>query len=187
MKILRLLKEKLLRRLAIRERVAHGRNLHVGPGSVIWAPRSLEMGNDVYIGKNVTIEVDGIIGDNVLIANMVGIVGRRDHDIHEVGSGVRHSRWVGDFPDDLSDPVVVGSDVWIGFGATVLSGVVIGDHVVVGAGSLVTSDIPENSIAIGRPARVVSKRFAPEDLARHRKMLNESGIRLVASEGHRNG
>ena len=46
--------------------------------------QELVVGNDVYIGKYCTIEVDGQIGDHVLIGNNVGLVGRDDHDSHDV-------------------------------------------------------------------------------------------------------
>ena len=52
-------------------------------------------------------------------------------------------------------PVTLGNNVWIGDGAKVCKGVTIGDNSVIGAGSIVTSDIPANSIAAGNPARVI--------------------------------
>ena len=45
--------------------------------------------------------------------------------------------------------------MWIGGGTTILPGVTIGDNVVIGAGSVVTRDIPSNSLAVGNPARVI--------------------------------
>ena len=54
--------------------------------------------------------------------------------------------------------ITVGDDVWIGFGVVVLDGVSIGSGAIVGAGSVVTEDIPENAIAVGNPARIVSTR-----------------------------
>lgn len=51
-------------------------------------------------------------------------------------------------------PIKVGNDVWFGGGVIVLPGVNIGDNVVIGAGSVVTKDIPSNSLAYGNPARV---------------------------------
>jgi acetyltransferase-like isoleucine patch superfamily enzyme len=54
--------------------------------------------------------------------------------------------------------IVVGDDVWLGFGVVVLDGVRIGKGAVVGAGSVVTRDIPDNAIAVGVPARVVKMR-----------------------------
>lgn len=52
-------------------------------------------------------------------------------------------------------PVEIGNDVFIGVNAIILPGVTIGSNVVIGAGSIVTSDIPDNSVAVGSPARVV--------------------------------
>lgn len=170
-----MLKNRILRALAVRENVVLGRNFHVGPGSTIWAPARLDIGNDVYVGKHVTIEVDGSIGDQVLIANNVGIVGRRDHDIRQLGTPIRSATWVG---QDLrqSLPVTIGSDVWIGFGAIVLSGVTIGSSSIVGAGSLVTRDVPENSIVTGVPASVVGNRFSVVDMEKHWISMKTQGV-----------
>ena len=57
------------------------------------------------------------------------------------------------------DPIVVGHDVWIGYGATVLAGVSIGDGAVVGAGSIVSSSVPDYTIVAGNPARKIKMRF----------------------------
>jgi acetyltransferase-like isoleucine patch superfamily enzyme len=54
--------------------------------------------------------------------------------------------------------VIIEDDVWIGANATILPGVRVGKGSVIGAGSVVTNDIPEYSIAVGIPARVISKR-----------------------------
>ena len=51
--------------------------------------------------------------------------------------------------------VTIGSNVFIGAESVVLPGVTIGDNVVIGANSTVTHDIPENSVAVGSPARVI--------------------------------
>lgn len=51
--------------------------------------------------------------------------------------------------------VVIGNNVWIGGSVTILAGVTIGDNTTIGAGSVVTRDIPANSIAVGNPARVI--------------------------------
>jgi acetyltransferase-like isoleucine patch superfamily enzyme len=169
--------DRLLVRLAVRANVEVGVGFHVGPGSVIWAPRHLRIGNDVYVGKGVTIQVDGEIGDAVLIANSVGIVGRTDHDIRQVGVPIRRAAWVGDQPESLSRITHVGSDVWIGFGAIVLSGVSIGDSSIVAAGSIVTKDVPKNSIVAGAPAQVRGQRFSDEEFARHWVALAKLGVR----------
>lgn len=176
------IKEWLLRRLAVRRGVTTGKRFHIGPGSVVWAPQSLRIGDDVYIGKHVTIEVDGEIGDGVLIANSVGIVGRHDHDMHQVGTTIRSSAWVGDSADRLSHRTVIGSDVWLGYGAIVLSGVSIGDSTVVSAGAVVTRDVPSNLIVAGVPARVVGTRFTDTDFESHWAMLSSQGLRRTAQQ-----
>ena len=61
-------------------------------------------------------------------------------------------------------PVKIGNDVWIGFRATILSGVTIGDGAVIGAGSIVTRDVPAYSIVCGGPAKVTKYRFSPETI-----------------------
>jgi acetyltransferase-like isoleucine patch superfamily enzyme len=54
--------------------------------------------------------------------------------------------------------IIIGDDVWLGFGVTVLDGVHIGNGAIIGAGSVVTKNIPEESIAVGNPARIVKTR-----------------------------
>jgi len=60
--------------------------------------------------------------------------------------------------------VIIGHDVWIGFGATILSGVTLGNGAVIGAHSLVTKDVPAYTIAAGNPAKAVRKRFSDETI-----------------------
>ena len=58
---------------------------------------------------------------------------------------------------EYAKAIAVGSNVWIGGNVTVLAGVSIGDNCVIGAGSVVTKDIPDNSLAFGNPCKVVRK------------------------------
>ena len=58
---------------------------------------------------------------------------------------------------EFGKPVTIGKNVWIGGNCTILPGVTIGDNAVIGAGSVVTKDIPNDSIAIGNPARIKKK------------------------------
>lgn len=164
---------------SLRANVFTGKDFSVGQNSSVWAPRSLRIGNNVSLGSNVRIEVDGVIGDCVLIANSVGIVGRTDHRISHVGIPITKADWVGAHPNELSQPVIIGSDVWVGYGATILSGVSIGDSTVIGAGSVVTTDIPANSIAVGVPARVIAKRFDSLAFERHWELLGAAGLQRL--------
>ena len=56
-----------------------------------------------------------------------------------------------------SKPVCIGNNVWIGEGVCVMPGVTIGDNVIIGANAVVTHDVPDNSIAVGIPAKVIGK------------------------------
>ncbi len=66
--------------------------------------------------------------------------------------------WVfrNEHPDiDVIKPIIIGNNVFIGSGCTILPGVTIGDNVVVGAGSIVTRNIPNNSVYAGVPAKLI--------------------------------
>ncbi len=72
---------------------------------------------------------------------------------------------------DLSDlplkgDTIVGNDVWIGQNVTILPGVHIGDGAVIGANSVVASDIPPYTTAVGNPCKVIKKRFNDETIKR---------------------
>ncbi|PZE86549.1 acetyltransferase [Curtobacterium sp. MCBD17_032] len=147
----------------------------------IWAPRSLRIGNHVHIGSDVRIEVDGSIGDHVLVANRSAIVGRRDHDMRVVGTPITATPWVGT-TNALSDDTIIGSDVWIGFGAVILSGVSVGDSAVIAAGAVVTKDVDANTIVAGNPARIVGTRFEEVALQEHWSALRSAGVRLRSTQ-----
>lgn len=55
------------------------------------------------------------------------------------------------------NPVTIENNCWIGANTTICPGVTIGKNSVVGAGSIVTKDIPENSVAVGNPCKVIRK------------------------------
>lgn len=58
---------------------------------------------------------------------------------------------------EYARPITVGNHVWIGGGVHVMPGVTIGDHVVIGGGSVVVKDIPDHSVAVGNPCRVIRR------------------------------
>ena len=143
----------------------------------LWAPRHIIIGHDVYLGRDVFIEATCTIGDYCLIANRVAILGRHDHDFRTIGTPVRYSPWIGSSKAASDNPylleeVHIGSDVWIGFGSIVLTGVSIGRGSIIAAGSVVVGDIPAYSIAAGVPAKVIGSRFNATEITQH-----EHGVR----------
>ena len=93
-------------------------------------------------------------------------------------------------PDiELCRPIVIGSNVFIGFRSIVLAGVTIGNNVIIGAGSIVTSDIPDNSVAAGIPAKVIRSldeyREKIDSLTIKRTWSNEEEKRDVLSKLYR--
>jgi acetyltransferase-like isoleucine patch superfamily enzyme len=124
----------------------------------------------VYIGKEVLVETNCTIGDYCLIANRVAVVGRHDHDFRAIGYPVRFAPWIGSRkrPSPFRDErAVIEQDVWIGYGAIVLSGVRIGRGAVIAAGALVSTDVMPYDIVAGVPARVVGQRFSSEERTKH--------------------
>ena len=66
-----------------------------------------------------------------------------------------HANWGGKHGIQYNMPIHIGENCWLGAGVIVVPGVTIGDNVVIGASSVVTKDIPSNSVAMGTPCRVV--------------------------------
>lgn len=143
-----------------------GKGFHAGTRVRIWAKDILVIGRNFYIGRDSCIETDCVIGDNVIIANKVGIVGRYDHHYQEVGVPIRLASQIRDINYSWKGknlPTKIGNDVWIGFGAIILSGVTIGDGAIVAAGSVVTKDVAPYSIYGGNPAKKIAERFSNEE------------------------
>eukprot|EP01136_Pigoraptor_vietnamica_P016120 Opistho-1_new@4728 len=182
LRMLKLSAVAMLRRFATRWRLARarapvkqfGRDLHVGSRTRMWAPETLRIGDHCYVGKEVHVETNCQLGRNVLIANRVAFVGRRDHDFRTLGVPVRFGHWIGSRISSSpyrSEGVVVEDDVWIGFGAILLSGVTIGRGAIVAAGSVVKANVPSYDIVAGNPAITVGRRFKNDaDIAAHERM-----------------
>ncbi len=163
------------RAMAIRGKVSVPWSSWINGTSRIWSKNGLKIGDDVYIGKHCTIEVDGTIGRGVMIANNVGIIGRRDHRIREVGCLAVYCPWIGDgayCPENNS--ITIGDDVWIGYGAIILSGIVISGGAVISAGSVVTKDVGPYSIVGGNPAKEIGQRFNAEECLDHERIVGET-------------
>lgn len=148
-----------------------GKNFHAARGVFIWAKQGIEIGDNFYIGKNSIIETNCKIGNNVIIANQVGIVGRYDHNFHEIGVPIRLSTAIRDKNYNwkgINEWTIIHDDVWIGYGAIIMSGIKIGEGSIIAAGSVVTKDVEPYSIYGGNPAKKLTNRFKNEDdLSKH--------------------
>lgn len=162
-----------------------GRGFHAGRRVVLWAPNQIKIGENCYIGRYSQIECDAEIGHNVIMANMVAFVGRYDHHFQHVGTPTRLAMQIRD-PDydwkghDLK--VVVGDDVWIGYGAIILSGVTIGEGAVVASGAVVTKDVEAYMVVGGNPAKPICPRFADEAELEIHRMAIAARRRLATSK-----
>lgn len=135
----------------VRELLAQLTGRPVDETVTLFPPFNADFGKNIILGKRifinagckfqdqggVTIGDDSLIGHNVVIATL-------NHDLDPARRADMHPA-----------PVVIGRNVWIGSNVTVLPGVTIGENAVVAAASVVTKDVPANTIVVGSPARVV--------------------------------
>lgn len=126
-----------------------GRGVFIEPPLSIDYGCNISLGEDFYSNFNLIILDCGMvkIGDRVLFGPSVSIFAAT----HETGvqsrrDGVEYAR-----------PVTIGDDCWIGGNTAIMPGVTIGKGCTVAAGSVVTRDVPDFSVAMGSPARVVRK------------------------------
>ncbi|MBR5036711.1 MAG: sugar O-acetyltransferase [Prevotella sp.] len=129
---------------------------HVGDDKIIInQPFYCDYGKQICVGRrffanfNFTVldEAHVTIGDDCFIGPNVSIYTA----CHSTDPVERNSR------REWALPVTIGNNVWIGGSVVILPGVKIGDNVTIGAGSVVVNDIPDGSIAVGNPCRVVRK------------------------------
>ena len=122
----------------------------MGSSPVLHIGRHVQINDSVHIGAIKEV----IIGDYTLIASRV-FISDHNHGNYQI----QDTASAPDIPPVdrplTSKPVHIGCNVWLGEQVCILPGVNIGDGVIVGANSVVTHDIPRNSIAAGNPARVI--------------------------------
>ena len=95
--ILKKLKQMRCRLLLIgKHKISFGKTSTFGRGTVFYAPNSMTIGENVYIGKYCSLETDIEIGNDVLIGNNVGLIGKYDHDYSCLGKSIKDSPWIGD-------------------------------------------------------------------------------------------
>lgn len=150
-----------------------GKNILFFPLNSSFSYKTIEMGDDVFIGPGARFSAikEIKIGSKVMFGPSVTIMGG-DHNFSQVG------RYMFDVHEKLpknDSPVVIKDDVWIGNNAIILKGVTIGEGSIIAAGSLVIKDMPEYSIIGGVPAKVLKQRFSEEDIKKHKEQILTNG------------
>lgn len=118
----------------------------------LFVPFTADFGKNIKIGKNVFInsgcrfqDQGGItIGDGSLVGHNV-VLATVNHNYNSEDRGTMYLK-----------PIVLEKNAWIGSNATILPGITIGENSIVAAGSVVTKDVPSNSIVAGNPAKFMS-------------------------------
>lgn len=112
----------------------------------------IRIGNGSSIGKYNDFGCSRLIEieENVITAPFVHFTDR-NHCYKDIETPIMHQ------PTSVKGPIRVGASSWLGFGVQIMSGVSIGKHCIIAAGSIVTKDIPDYSVAGGNPARVIKK------------------------------
>lgn len=107
---------------------------------------NISCGERVYFNVNcVVLDVAKVsIGNDVMFAPGVQLYTAA----HPIDKELRKK-------EEFGKPITIGNDVWIGGGSIILPGITIGNNCVIGAGSVVTKNIPDNSMAVGNPAKVI--------------------------------
>lgn len=145
-----------------REKILSELFFRFGEGSFIQGPISIHYGCHTHIGKNCFInfnftvqdDAEVTIGDHCQFGPNVTIVTPE----HPLIASERKAMRRADGSEKMlcyAKPVHIGNGCWLGANVVVCPGVSIGDGAVIGAGSVVTRDIPENTVAVGNPARIL--------------------------------
>ena len=143
--------------------IASRRVAKIGEGSNVHPTVILRQPERITIGENCSINHNNIfqagkrvatitLGNNVLTAANVMFIAYR-HGYEDPNVPIMYQ-------DCYDASIVVGDDVWIGHGVTILPGVNIGKGCIIGAGAVVNKDLPDYSIAVGVPAKVIKSRLS---------------------------
>jgi maltose O-acetyltransferase len=129
----------------------------------LWRKRGVPIGKDTCIYRDVIISGEGSedisIGNNCVLTGCA-LIG------HDASTNRYLNIKYGDPSPSL--PIVIEDDCFIGYRSIILMGVTVGRGSIVGAGTVVTSDVPPNSIVAGNPAKIIC---SVDDLVKKRRKL----------------
>jgi acetyltransferase-like isoleucine patch superfamily enzyme len=128
--------------------IGHGSKIRSHEGNVSIGAKTV-LGQECTISsyQHISIGRECVIADRVMLIDF-------DHGMVEVERPIRLQ---GIYKRDVH----VGNNVWIGYGACILRGVIVGDNAVIGTNAVVTKDVPANAVVGGVPARLIRMRRRP--------------------------
>lgn len=116
--------------------------LNNGVGDIVIGDKSI-------IGIGCTLIGPLTIGDDVMLAQNI-VVSALNHGYQDISLSPSQQKVI-------CKPIVISDRVWIGANSVITAGVTLGKHCIIGAGSVVTKDVPEYSIAVGNPAKIIKQ------------------------------
>jgi len=128
-----------------------GQNFYCGYNTFISTKNKIIVGDDFYMGNYCHLSADAKIGNDVLFASFVSLLGG-DHKIDDIKTTINKAG------RDVFKKIIVEDNVWIGHGAIIMHGVTIKTGAIIAAGSVVTKDVGENAIFAGNPAKLIRYR-----------------------------
>ena len=126
--------------------------------------------SNFFIGRRSYILDGGLLSPNTIvgrycsIANVTGI-GLNCHNMGGLSTGLLPRNAFAPQPVPPQPFTVIGSDVWVGFGASIIGGVRVGHGACIAAGAVVTHDVEPYTVVAGVPAKPIRKRFSDEIIA----------------------
>jgi acetyltransferase-like isoleucine patch superfamily enzyme len=175
-----------------------GRDVYIGGLPFVTGPIEIHIGNGVQLGENLSIMSGHILDrprlilkdraevgpDSVIVVNREVVIEEHarvswacrisDSDGHPREADRRAAGEPADAKDIL--PVHIGRYAWIGNGSHIMKGVTIGEGAIIGANSVVISNIPPYSLAMGNPAEVILRNFGLPSTARKERPAPEAAL-----------
>lgn len=134
-----------------RGRIRVGQRFFCGKYCHYSAKNVINIGDDFYMGNCCHLAANADIGDNVLFASSVALVGG-DHKFDYINCNIM------DAGRDILKTIRVDNNVWVGHNSIILHGVYIGEGAIIAAGSVVTKDVAPFAIVGGNPAKLIRYR-----------------------------
>ncbi|WVR07289.1 hypothetical protein IAU60_004330 [Kwoniella sp. DSM 27419] len=135
----------------MRELVNMGKDVYIAQGFFFEYGFNITIGPEVFVGANCTfLDVTQItIGTRTMLGPNCQLLTPGHPVSPEQRNGLKGREW--------ATPIVIGDDCWLGAGVTICPGVKIGHGSTIGAASVVTKDVPERSVVVGNPAKVIKR------------------------------